>query len=203
VTAEAYGEDVTAIFYTAPKRGSKNSTYFFDSMWDVASLVQVPFPGGRLPTPDAPGNSGFIYNLTADVQLNTLVIEWDTLKPASTQVLYDMVATDLITTSIPHSYTVYIPIVSRKPAEPFAYARQTPLETNPVVHHRAVIGNLEDESEVTIEYVTLSRYLGDSDCTTEMSTPKTITFKIPKLYQTYLPLVTGPNSSGGTQTYGR
>jgi hypothetical protein len=131
------------------------------------------------------------------------VIEWDTLKPASTQVLYEMSATDLITTSIPHSYTVYIPIVSKKPAEPFAYARQTPLDTDPVVHHRAVIGNLEDESEITIEYVTLSRYLKDAGCTTAMSAPKTITVKIPKLYQTYLPLITGPDDSGGTQTYGR
>jgi len=207
VTAEALNDKLTAIFYTSPERGSSNSTYFFDSIWDAASLVPVTFPDGRLPAPGGSRDPDFIYNVTATARLNSLVVEWDTKAPASTQVLYEIrTPTGPITPTLPYSHTVYVPIVSKALTDYSTYDMHTALNPEPVLHHRAVIGNLEDESTITIAYVPLSRYLRGSSCATESFAPETITIQTPKVYQTYLPLVAAPDEmlrSQGSSIYGR
>lgn len=203
VTAEALNENLTAVFYASPKRGSQNSTYFFDSIWDAASLVPIVFPNRRLPLPEAPGDPNFIHNVTTELYLSSLVIEWDTLAPASTQVLYEVNTTEIITASIPYSYTVYVPAISKAPLEPSRYTNQTTLDTQPVLHHRAVIPNLPDNSMVTISYIPLSRYPKGSDCTTEMASPQEITVETPKVSRAYLPMVTNPENSGEIRSHGR
>ena len=204
VTTEALDDKLTAIFYTSPERGSRNSTYFFDSMWDAASLIPVDFPDGRLPVPEASEDPSFIYNVTTEMKLNTLVIEWDTMAPASTQVLYEIhKPTAVITSGSGYTSTVYIPIVSKAPRHPSTYELATSLDPEPVLHHRSVIGNLEDESTLTISFVPLSRYRKGSGCITEMQTAGTVTVKIPKIHQTYLPSILGSTPLSKAHVYGR
>ncbi len=203
MTSEAINEELTAIFYTSPQRGSQNSTYFFDSIWDAASLVPKEFPSGRLPTPEASSDPNFIYNVTAESQLNSLVIEWDTLTPASTQVIYEVSTTEVLTSEVPYSYTVYMPILSKAPSTPSAYTNQTVVDTEPVLHHKAIIPNLPDESKITITFIPLSRYPTGSSCTTEMTDPVKITIETPKIFEVYLPMTKAPEDLEDIRSYGR
>ena len=183
VEAEPLGSRLTAILYAHPEPPPYGGPYYYDTIWDAGRLITGTYPGGRLPEPTSWTPSGFITNIVTSTVLNTLVIEWDTLAPASTQVWYEILPPPSSPISPTGAFTVYLPLVMRAPT--FTYA--TPLDVTPVTHHRAVIAGLQDGQ--TVRFVALSRRLLDGSCVTEVSAPIEVTVHVPPLVQVYLPLV--------------
>ncbi|MBC7227585.1 MAG: hypothetical protein H5T61_10180 [Thermoflexales bacterium] len=183
VEAEPLGNRLTAILYAHPEPPNDGRTYYFDTIWDAGRLITGTYPGGRMPEPVSWTPSGFITNIVTSTLLNTLVVEWDTLAPASAQVWYNVISpTEPI--SFTGVFTVYLPLVVKSPYYMFA----TALEASPSTHHRAVIGNLQNGQ--IVRFVVLSRRLYGGACVTEVSEPIEVTISgIPPLNQVYLPTV--------------
>jgi hypothetical protein len=136
-----------------------------------------------LPEPTSWTPSGFITNVVVTPVLDSLVIGWETLAPASTQVWYDVFSpvSPSITGTLP--YTVYLPLVLRSPFLQHA----TPLDLTPVTHHRAVISGLQDGQ--TVRFYLLSRRPLTDACITEVYGPMEVTVTVPPIIRTYLPLI--------------
>lgn len=179
VEAEPLGTRLTAILYAHPDNPGNG---FFDTYWDAGRLITSTYPGGRMPEPALWTPSGFITNVVTSTVLNALLIEWDTLAPASTQVWYNVVQPiSPITPTGP--FTIYFPLILSSPS----YAYATPLDTSLSTHHRAIIGGLEDGQ--IVQFVVVSRRLKNGACVTEVSEPRTVTVHIPLIYHVYLPVV--------------
>ncbi len=120
--------------------------------------------------------------MTTATALNTLVIEWDTLASASTQVWYDIVS-PTAPISFTGAYTVYLPLVMKAPQ----YAYATALDVTPVTHHRAVIGACRTaRSFVSWPFPAA---IGGA-CVTEVSKPMEVIISgIPSLTHIYLPAI--------------
>jgi hypothetical protein len=134
--------------------------------------------------------SGFITNVNAQMGAGNLVVEWDTLEPASTQVWYDVITPTVPITpsgTLMLSSIIYLPMVisQRPPDREYDFA--TPLDTSLTTHHRVNIPFLE-EGEI-VKFVALSRRQTGAACRTEMYGPIT-TASVPPLLYAYLPLVT-------------
>jgi len=183
VEAEPLGNRLTAILYAHPESPPYGGPYYYDTIWDAGQLITSTYPGGRLPAPTSWTPSGFITNIVTSTVLNTLVIEWDTLAPASTQVWYEILPPPSPPISPTGAFTVYLPLVMRAPT--FTYA--TLLDVTPVTPHRAVISGLQDGQ--TVRFVALSRRLLDGSCVTEVSAPIEVTVHVPPLVHVYLPMV--------------
>lgn len=165
VEAESLGNRLTAILYAHPEPPPDGRTYYFDTIWDAGELVTGTYPGGRLPEPASWAPSGFITNIVTSTVLNALVIEWDTLAPASTQVWYNVISpTEPI--SFTGAFTVYLPLVAKAPY----YTYATVPDVTPATHHRVVIGGLQNGQ--IVRFVALSRRLYDGSCVTEVSAPR-------------------------------
>lgn len=189
VEAEPVGDRLTAILYAAP-RPSDNRTYYYDTFWDAGRLTAVPFPNDRLPEPTVWKPSGFITNVVTQVGAGIVVVEWDTLEPASTQVWYDIITPTVPITpggTLLISHTIYLPLVMFQPPPDHEYDLATPLDTSPTIHHRAVISSLKEGEKA--RFVILSRRRIDTACTTEMYGAITSPSMPPLLY-VYLPLAT-------------
>lgn len=184
VEVEAEGDRLTAILYASPEHPNDSRTYYFDTFWDAGRLVSVPFPDDRLPAPASWNSSGFITGVVSKTVLNTLVIEWETLEPASTQVWYNII-TPTVPITPTGSHTNYLPLIM-KITESISYAFATPLDPTPTTRHRVVISGLKDGERV--KFVLLSRRLLDSSCVTEGYGPQ-ITASVPPITYIYLPLV--------------
>ncbi len=182
ITAEAVSNTLTVWTYTDARnvQTPPKSTY-----WDYASLVEVPFPDNRLPPPASMDPSGFITNVVTQTVLDFLIIEWDTLAPASTQVVYRFLTeTTPVTPTGP--YFVYLPLVV-KPGGWGEYLA-TLLDTTPKIHHRAVIPHVREGDRV--EFIALSRRPLTTSCQTEISERIEVTIgPIPPIQRVYLPLV--------------
>jgi len=198
VMTEAIGENMTAILYTSPQKGNRDQTYFYDTSWDAASLVQIPFPDNRLPEPTNWEADGFIYNVNVTPSLNSVIIEWDTQAAASTQVWYKVTASPLITQSVSFSYTTFLPMISKPIATTSPFPLETEIDLNPVLHHQARIPDLPVQSTVTISYTVLSRYAESEGCTTKASRPDSFTFQTPHIYKNFLPIATNNRQSQAT-----
>jgi hypothetical protein len=190
VEAEPTQDRLTVILYAAPRPGDSR-THYYDTFWDAGRLVAAPFPNDRLPEPDSWGTSGFVSNVDIQMGAGNLVIEWDTLEPAPTQIWYDVIApTTPITPggTLLISSTIYLPSVMsqllRPPDREYNFA--TPLDTSPVTHHRATISSLEEGERVS--FIILSRRRTGTACTTEVYGQIT-TASVPPLVDVYLPLV--------------
>jgi len=183
VEAEPLGERLTAILYAHPEPPPYGGPYYYDTIWDAGRLITGTYPGGRLPEPTSWTPSGFITNVVVTPVLDSLVIEWETLAPASTQVWYDVFSpvSPSITGTLP--YTVYLPLVLRSPFLQHA----TPLDLTPVTHHRAVISGLQDGQ--TVRFYLLSRRPLTDACITEVYGPMEVTVTVPPIIRTYLPLI--------------
>lgn len=180
VEAEPLGNKLTVILYARPE--PLGNAVYFTTFWDAGQLITSTFAGNRLPPPMDLTPSEFITNVTITTVLDRLVVEWDTLAPASTQVWYDILSPTVpVTPTGP--YVVYLPLVMRS----ISYAYATPLDINPVTHHRAVISDLEDGQIVRL--LLLSRHPTATQCQTEIYGPVEITLTIPPITQTYLPLM--------------
>lgn len=190
LTAEAASNTITVWTYTDARnvQTPPKSTY-----WDYASLVEVPFPDGRLPSPSA-SPSGFITNVVTQTVLDFLIVEWDTLAPASSQVWYRLItSTTPVSPTGPYSYSVYLPIVVRTTIPSAGeYPFATSLDTTPKTHHRVAIPHVREGDQ--IELVVLSRHPSGTVCQTEFSGPIQATIgPIPPIQRVYLPLVSrGP-----------
>ncbi|MBN1877962.1 MAG: hypothetical protein JXA33_27320 [Anaerolineae bacterium] len=148
ITAEAVGSTVSVWTYAAPDSGTIHSTY-----WDAGTLIQVPFPNGRLPEPESTTPSGFIQNLTV-ATLDKVIISWDTPEAASTQVWYTVVAAGEGT--------------------PSEYTEVTPLDTSLQTQHQVIIEEGLNVGD-TVHFVALSRRPNTDRCTTETSGPQSVT----------------------------
>ncbi|RME31895.1 MAG: hypothetical protein D6793_11780 [Thermoflexia bacterium] len=189
VEAEPLGTRLTAILYAHPEPPNDGRTYYFDTIWDAGRLITGTYPGGRMPEPLSWTPSGFITNVTTATVLNTLVIEWDTPAPASTQVWYNIVS-PTTPISFTGAYTVYLPLVMKAPQ----YAYATALDVTPVTHHRAVIGGLQNGQ--IVRFVVLSRRASGGACVTEVSEPMEVVISgIPPLSHVYLPVVSREDSN--------
>lgn len=182
VEAEPLGDRLTAILYAHPEPPNDGRTYYFDTIWDAGRLITSTYPGGRMPTPSSWTPSGFITNIVTSTVVNNLVIEWNTLAPASAQVLYDILPPAGPPTST-GPFTVYLPLVPRAPS--FVFAHATALDMTPTTHHRVIIGGLQDGQRV--RFVVLSRRLYRGACVSEVSDVVKVTVHVPPLTYTYLP----------------
>jgi hypothetical protein len=167
VNAEALADIVTVIMYSNPEVNPEGGVWWNDTLWDTASLVEVPWQratlldGDYLPTPD-----GAITNLSANALPHQATIEWDTATDASTQVLYQVSEPSApISPTIPFSHTLYMPrVFSIIDPNTLQYS---PVDTTPVLHHQVVLTNLPEN--YTIEYVALSRSFQGAACITSAS----------------------------------
>lgn len=182
VEAEPLGDRMTVILYAHPDSPG-GGDYYVDTFWDAGRLITSTFPGGRLPEPTSWMPSGFITNVVTVSVLDSLIIEWDTPSPASTQVWYDVYSPVSPTVPVTFPHTVYLPLVLRSPSPQYA----TPLDLTPVTHHRAVISGLED-GQVVRFYLLSRRPLADA-CVTEVYGPVEVTVSVPPIVRTYLPLI--------------
>ncbi|MCX7681805.1 MAG: hypothetical protein N2508_07565 [Anaerolineae bacterium] len=164
VEAEPLGDRLTAILYASPQPGPRNVTYYYDTFWDAGRLVQVPFPGNKLPAPSSWTPSAFIQNLRATPLLDTLLVTWDTPQTAPSQVWYRVESSGALSTL---GGTGYDPVSTAQ-----SYPGATPPGTAPVTNHRAVITGLKLGDKV--EFVALSRRPMDTACVTEVSAPQTV-----------------------------
>jgi len=183
VEAEPLGERLTAILYAHPEPPPYGGPYYYDTIWDAGRLITGTYPDGRLPEPTSWTPSGFITNIVTSTVLNTLVIEWDTLAPASTQVWYEILPLPSPPISPTGAFTVYLPLVMKAPT----FTDATSLDVTPVTRHRAVIPGLQDGQ--TLRFVVLSRRLLGGSCVTEVSAPIEVTVHVPPLVHVYLPMV--------------
>lgn len=183
VEAEPLGDRMTVILYAHPEVLNGGGDYYIDTFWDAGRLITSTFPAGRLPEPASWTPSGFITNVVTATVLDSLIIEWDTLSPASTQVWYDVYSPVSPTVPVTFPHTVYLPLVLRSPYLQYA----TPLDPMPVTHHRVVISGLEDGQVVRL-YL-LSRRPLTGACVTEVYGPVEVTVAVPPIVRTYLPVV--------------
>ncbi|MCU0520867.1 MAG: hypothetical protein MUF84_09270 [Anaerolineae bacterium] len=164
ITAEAVGPKLSVWTRSAPvlAQPGPQTTY-----WDYASLVRVPFPEDRLPTPLSWAPSDFISvtSVTADLDAGTASITWTTSAPASTQVWYAIHPPNSpITPTSGLTHTVYFPVIaSFRP--PSTY--MTPLDTTPLLTHQATISGVP--AGQTLVFVALSRRPDGMACRTESS----------------------------------
>lgn len=162
VTAEAITNKVSVWTYAAPDTAGSLSTY-----WDYGSLVRVPFPDGKLPSPTSWAPSSFINvtSVTADLDAGTVSIDWTTAAPASTQVWYSFYPPAMpVTPTALMSNTIYFPLIAAfRP--PSTY--MTTLDTTPTTTHHAGISGVP--AGQTVIFVALSRRPDGTVCRTEPS----------------------------------
>ena len=182
VEAEPLEDRLTVILYARPEP-LEGGEYYFTTFWDAGRLITSTYPGGRLPAPDSWTPSGFITNVVTATVLNMLIIEWETLSPASTQVGYDLYSpiSPTVPATLPHS--VYLPLILRSPYPQYA----TPLDLTPVTYHRVVLSDLEDGQ--TVRFYIFSRHPLTDACVTEVYGPLEVTIAVPPITRVYLPLV--------------
>ncbi len=165
LTVEALATTISVWTHAGPDSGVSHSAY-----WDNGSVVQVPFPDGRLPAPESWTPSGFIQDVRV-AALGDAIVTWKTGGPASTQVWYEITP------------------AGATPGAP-TYPRATSLDVTPATTHRAVINDLR--AGETLSLVALSRRLDGGRCVTEVSEPVRITLpeRIPPETWTPSPVIT-------------
>jgi hypothetical protein len=171
LTTEALSDTVTAILYSKPDVDLKAGVWWHDTVWDSISLIEVQPPGGTiLDTDDVPEADGFITNLSVMAYPYESVVEWDTLEPASTQVIYQVLEKKPAPAPTPPGSTAllspraFVPFVTQTSND---LSKYSPLDSAPTLHHKVVLQDLP--SEYTIELVALSRRLEGQICETSVS----------------------------------
>ena len=162
VTAEAIADKISVWTYAAPDDSSvSQSTY-----WDYGSLVQMPFPDGKLPAPSLWTPSGYVQIIDAPEFITpTLTIEWTTSDPSSTQIFYS-ITPSVITPTDSMTHTVFMPMIHQPDRQPY-------LDTTPTTSHQATITGLKVGD--VVKFIALSRRVLGTSCATETSLPYGIT----------------------------
>jgi hypothetical protein len=187
ITAEAQSDKVTVILYAYPEIDIPGGVEWNDTIWDTASLVEVPPPpgtrldGGNVPEPD-----GLISNVSARVMPEVAIVQWETSVPASTQLLYRIAEpADPISNTQLLTYSLYLPMVTHA-AGPSVLDRYSRPDTAPVLHHQVVLVGLPEI--YTIDFVALSRRLTGEACVTSASSV-TRAASSGVIHHTYLPVL--------------
>ncbi len=167
-TAEPLSTKLTAITYANPIYTGAQAPWY-DTWWDSGILQRIPFPNGRLPEPTYWGSGD---QVSTYISGDTLMIYWNTVAPASTQVWYQIApATNPITTTLPTTGTVYIPFVATS-----EQWQVTPLDTNPTTTHSVNIPGMQAlQTGDKIIVKVLSRRPGPDACMTEGFGPIEVT----------------------------
>ena len=185
VVTEAYSDHVTAITYVSPDPGFPP----YDTFWDTGRLFQVQPPDGRLPAPDQLDSDGFITNVITSTSLDYLVVEWDTLAPASSQVWYSIMDTTTVTSTSPYTESViYLPLVLNNYGAIPTFQYFTPADQTQVTHHKARLGPFS-AGDQKLQFIVLSRRMDGGDCRTSASELVETTFHVGTVYHLYLPLI--------------
>jgi hypothetical protein len=167
VTTEALSRTITVILYSNPQVDLLNGVWWNDTVWDTASLVKVSPPSDLLLDDNLRERDGLIFNLSTVLFPRVAVVEWDTLVPASTQLIYRVLSRpDPISATRPLPHTLYLPQVTM-PANLDVFTQHSPIEPTPKSHHRVTITGLPDV--YTLEFVALSRRLEEKACVTSAS----------------------------------
>jgi hypothetical protein len=167
VTAEALSDTLTVILYSYPEVNVEGGVIWNDTIWDTASLVQVPRPAGTLlDGADIPEPDRFIGTVTATVVPGQAVVAWETAGEAYTQLLYrvgNKTRPISATTLLVHSR--YLPVIGYDLIP--ESMRATPPDYTPVRQHTVVLSGLPQDYSLT--FVALSRRLGEGACITSAS----------------------------------
>jgi hypothetical protein len=167
VTAEALSSTVTVILYSNPEIDMDGGVWWNDTLWDTASLVEVPPPSGTILQGSLPEPDGLISNLSIRALPGLAIVEWDTSVDASTQVLYRALdPSDMISPTQLLTFTHYLPLVRGQIGHSVLTQQSAP-DTTPVRHHQAVLGGLP--ANYIIDFVALSRRLEGQACVTSAS----------------------------------
>lgn len=166
VQAEALSNTVTVIMYTNPEVNLDDGVWWNDTLWDTASLVEIPWPSATLLDGDVfPAPDGQIVNVTTNLIPHQATIEWDTMTKSSTQLLYRAVALSEPVTGTLLVHALYLPRIDV--GVRLTGYQHSVVDTQPVNHHQVVVTGLPDE--YAIEFVALSRWLDESGCVTSAS----------------------------------
>lgn len=188
VTTEALSSTITVVLYANPQVDLLRGVLWNDTVWDTASLVHVPPESGLLLDDGLPEPDGLISDLSATLFPGVAVVEWETLSPASTQLMYRVLSRpDPISVTKPVSYTLYLPQVSVA-ADPAVFTEHSPIDAAPKSHHQVVVTGLPEA--YMIEFVALSRGLEGQTCLTSTSSVTRATSPDGG-YVVYVPLVIG------------
>jgi len=167
MTAEAVNATISVWTYAAPEPEIAKSTY-----WDNGSLVQTPFPDDKLPDPVSWISSGFVTGVRSEVIGNDLIIEWNTIAPASTQLTYT-VSHKVYTPTAEMTHTVFSPLIFN----PYKPSTPSLLDTTPVTQHKVILNGLLDGDTVT--FIPMSRRPLNNTCITEVGDPYMVTVNFP------------------------
>lgn len=172
MTVEAVNTTLSVWTYAAPDLTQVSmSTY-----WDNGSLVQVPFPDERLPQPESWNPIGFVNSVAISYLGSDLIVTWNTLELASTQVRYHVAQSQaVISDTSALTNTAYFPTVHYTlDTSKFSF---TTIDTTPVTYHQAVISGLNEGD--TLTFIPLSRRPINNKCITEVDEPRSITINLP------------------------
>jgi len=167
VVAESYSDYITAIAYVSPD----NVYTTYDTFWDAGALIELPPSPGQLSAPPDWDSSDFITSVVSRTQPGQLIIEWDTVEPASAQIWYQVRSpAPVITSPITPTGTllfpyVYLPmVVNLRTSDPLLYPMYTPLDRSSLTHHQVTIDDLTNRQ--IVEFVILARHPENGACRT-------------------------------------
>ncbi|MDY7075604.1 MAG: hypothetical protein SXV54_01640 [Chloroflexota bacterium] len=163
VTGESHSDYITAIAYVSPD----NVYTTYDTFWDAGTLIELPPTPGRLPKPLDWEPSEFITEVVSYTQSGSLVIEWGTAEPASSQVWYHVhtPAPPITPTGTLLFPAAYLPLIINSQTPQFDM--YTHVDRSDLTHHQATIWDLEEGQ--TVEFVILARHLVGDECRTSSS----------------------------------
>ncbi len=165
VTTEPRGNKLTAILYASPEPGS-DAVHYYDTFWDAGSLHASPYASGRLPAPSR-STDGFIYDVEATSNANSVTVNWKLSGPGTTQVWYDLITPNPITDTTHLTHTTYLPLISRFSLN---FAHTTAVDYNAAPLSRAA--TITDVAPgQRVNYIVLARRLVGDTCVTEYAGP--------------------------------
>ena len=176
LTVEALNTTISVWTYTYPDESQISKS----SYWDYGSVVHVPFPDDKLPVPASWSPSGVIYSLNTTYQGSDVVITWNTVFPASTQVWYD--TRPDIEPGSTQGLTNYVYLPSFQGSmyditDPTTYRFTTPIQPDLSTSHQVTISGLNDGD--SLYFVPLSKYVQTNMCVTASEAPQHITINLP------------------------
>ena len=164
VTVQALGDHITVFTYADAPGGR-----YHRILWDTGSFYEV---GPELiPDPDNPPAPSGITNLNVTPGRTTAAMSWQSPGPSMGQIYYRLLSRPHtpITTTVPVSYTVYMPYVSRE-STPNEW-QSTTLEPTYTRTHSDVITGLEPGG--TYEFIVASHGHGQYPLATWVSAKST------------------------------
>ncbi len=166
VQAVPTGDRLTVVLYAAPWRYPDSESHYFDTYWDLVTMVPASFTGDRLPLPIATAPSSLITNIVSSTASGSLTINWNTTSSAFSQVWYTVFTPTVpLTPSTPLSYTMYLPLAAR--GTHYSFDAATAIDMAPSTSHQATITGLSTGQRV--RFAILAHRLYNSSCVTEAS----------------------------------